>query len=65
MAASLAARLKERFAADLTLIESHGGAFEITVDGELFFSKHLTGHFPNVERLLLDLEKYSGNSSDG
>ena len=58
MATSLAAKLKDRFAADLTLIESHGGAFEITVDGELFFSKRLTGHFPNVERLLQDLEKH-------
>jgi selT/selW/selH-like putative selenoprotein len=40
------------------LIESRGGAYEITVDGDLFFSKRMTGHFPNDERILQDLENH-------
>lgn len=58
MAAGLAGKLEERFSAEVELIESRGGAYEIMVDGELFFSKLLTGHFPNDERLLQDLEDY-------
>ncbi|MBE9486401.1 MAG: Rdx family protein [Chloroflexi bacterium] len=48
----------KKFAAEVELIESHGGAYEITIDGELFFSKKTTGHFPNEERLVKDIEKY-------
>ncbi|MCW8859979.1 MAG: Rdx family protein [Deltaproteobacteria bacterium] len=58
MAASLATQLKERFSAEVELIESRGGAYEITVDGDLFFSKRMTGHFPNDERILQDLENH-------
>ncbi|MBN1957316.1 MAG: Rdx family protein [Desulfuromonadales bacterium] len=50
--------MQERYGADVELIESRGGAYEITVDGELFFSKLLTGHFPNDERILRDLEDF-------
>jgi selT/selW/selH-like putative selenoprotein len=49
--------LKEEFAAEVELIESRGGVFEVVVDGELVFSKQATGHFPNEERLLADLQK--------
>ncbi|PLY04022.1 MAG: hypothetical protein C0622_03530 [Desulfuromonas sp.] len=54
----MAARLKDKFGADVELIESRGGAFEIIVDGDLFFSKLMTGHFPNEDRVLKDLEDY-------
>jgi selT/selW/selH-like putative selenoprotein len=49
--------LREAFDAEVELIESRGGVFEVVVDGELVFSKQATGHFPNVERLLEDLGK--------
>jgi len=46
--------LKE-YDAVVDLIESRGGAYEITVNGDLFFSKLLTGHFPNDDRIIQDL----------
>ena len=49
--------MRNRFTSDIELIESRNGVFEITVDDQLFFSKQLTGHFPNIERLIKDIEK--------
>jgi len=34
---------------DLTLIPSGGGAFELSVDGELVYSKLQTGQFPDEQ----------------
>jgi len=48
--------LKRTFNAEVEIIESHGGVYEITIDGELYFSKKATGHFPNEDRLLKELE---------
>jgi selenoprotein W-related protein len=45
------------FDADVALIESSGGVFEVVVDGELIYSKRETGQFPDEERLLKDLER--------
>jgi len=39
--------------ADLKLIPSGGGAFELKVDGELLYSKLKTGQFPD-EQVMLD-----------
>ncbi len=33
------------------MIEGRGGAFEITIDGELLYSKKATGRFPTDEEL--------------
>lgn len=30
-----------------TLVESHGGAFEVTADGDVVYSKLKTGEFPD------------------
>jgi selenoprotein W-related protein len=38
---------------ELRLIPSSGGCFELTVDGELLYSKLQTGSFPD-ERTMLD-----------
>ena len=38
---------------DLKLIPSGGGAFELSVNGELLYSKLKTGEFPN-EQMMLD-----------
>ncbi|MBU0742609.1 Rdx family protein [bacterium] len=43
MAASLAAELGDEFDADVELIPSGGGVFEVTVDGDLVYSKKSTG----------------------
>lgn len=43
--------MKDRFDkvadAQTTLIKGGGGAFEITIDGKLVYSKKATGRFPN------------------
>jgi selT/selW/selH-like putative selenoprotein len=36
--------------AQVTLLKSGGGVFEITVDGRLGFSKKATGRFPSDEQ---------------
>ena len=42
--------MSERFTqvegADIELVKSSGGVFEITVDGDLVYSKKATGRFP-------------------
>jgi len=43
--------LKQRIL-DLKLVPSGGGCFELTVDGELLYSKLETGKFPDEQALL-------------
>ena len=38
--------------ADIEMIKSSGGAFEINKDGELIFSKHKMGRFPEEEEII-------------
>ncbi len=40
------AELKKEFGANVELIPSSGGVFEVTVDGKLVFSKKELGRFP-------------------
>jgi selenoprotein W-related protein len=42
----LAAELQDAFGVDAELVPGSGGAFEVTVDDTLVFSKHNTGRFP-------------------
>ena len=51
-AASLAAILKKHCGADVELIKSSGGVFEVVVDGELVYSKKAVGTFPDESLLL-------------
>ena len=44
--------MKEKYGADVELIPGVGGVFEITVDGQLKFSKKQTGRFPTDEEVL-------------
>ncbi|MEQ8195820.1 MAG: Rdx family protein [Rhodospirillales bacterium] len=37
--------------ADVEIVRSGGGVFEITVDGRLAFSKKATGRFPTDEEI--------------
>jgi len=43
----VAVELKQAFDAQVKLIESSGGIFDVTVDGKLVYSKHKTGRFPD------------------
>jgi selT/selW/selH-like putative selenoprotein len=38
--------------AEIELIRSTGGAFEISRDGDLIFSKHREGRFPDSSEIL-------------
>ncbi len=37
---------------EIALVPSSGGRFEVSVDGELVYSKLATGRFPSEEELL-------------
>ena len=39
-------RFSQVHGADIELVKSSGGVFEITLDGELVYSKKATGRFP-------------------
>jgi len=43
----LAASLKQEFGVEAELIRGTGGVFDVRVDGELVFSKHDVGRFPD------------------
>ena len=42
---------------NLTLVPAGGGCFEVTVDGELIYSKLKTGEFPDEQSVLEDVRK--------
>ena len=39
------------FQAEVELVKSTGGTFEITIDGRLVYSKKATGRFPTDEEI--------------
>jgi selenoprotein W-related protein len=45
---------------DLKLIPASGGCFELTVNGELLYSKLASGKFPDEQAILDQLEKRTG-----
>jgi len=53
----LAEQLRSRYdAVEVELIKSSGGAFEIRRDGDLVFSKHRVGRFPEDEEIFAALD---------
>lgn len=48
----MAARLKQAFEVEAKLIEGGGGIFDVVVDGQLVYSKHQTGQFPDEAALV-------------
>ena len=54
-AASLQTAIKEKYGIVAALVESHGGAFEVIVDGKKIFSKLKTFRFPENEEILSKL----------
>jgi len=49
--------LKEHCDAEVELIKSSGGVFEVTVDGALVHSKKVTGAFPDEWPLIKEIIK--------
>lgn len=39
------------------MIQGSGGVFDVRVDGELIFSKHEVGRFPEHDEILTQIEK--------
>ena len=52
----MAAKFKETFGVESILIESQGGVFDVDLDGNLVYSKHETGQFPDEEKLVAELQ---------
>ncbi|MYE84517.1 MAG: hypothetical protein F4X36_22265 [Gammaproteobacteria bacterium] len=51
----MAAGLREAFGVDAELISGGGGIFDVKVDGDLVYSKHQTGEFPDEAGLIGEL----------
>ncbi|NND96383.1 MAG: SelT/SelW/SelH family protein [Pirellulaceae bacterium] len=51
MASNLLARYKQKIE-HLQLEPSSGGCFEVTIDGDLAYSKLQTGEFPNEDEIV-------------
>ena len=51
-ASSLAARLSKELGIDAELIRGSNGIFDVVADGNLIYSKHRTGRFPEEEEIL-------------
>ena len=49
-------RLRNRFGAEVELVEGEKGVFDVVVDGYLVFSKHSTGRFPTEREIVEKLE---------
>ena len=56
----MAAEIKEVRGVDATLIKGGGGEFEVTLDGQLIFSKKAEKRYPETEEIL---EKIPANAS--
>ena len=48
----MAAKIKQETGAEAELIRGDSGVFDVTRDGELLFSKHETGRFPEEDEVL-------------
>jgi len=53
----LAAKLEQDLGAEVHLIASSGGVFEVVVDGTLVYSKKATGTFPDDGRLVASIRR--------
>ena len=47
--------MKEALDLEPELIKGDNGIFDVTVDGELIYSKHKTGRFPEPDEILNSL----------
>jgi len=51
-ATSLAARIKDEFGIESELVKGDAGVFDVEVDGELLFSKHALGRYPEEDEVI-------------
>ena len=56
-ASSLEDELNSEFDADVELIASAGGVYEVVVDGKNIFSKKALNRFPNDEEIIALIKK--------
>ena len=58
-AAGLADELKDKYDTleSVDLIRSSGGAFEVSLDGDLIYSKLKTGRFPDLKEVTEAIDK--------
>ena len=56
MAAKILSQYKQKLAG-LELEPSKGGCFELSVDGELIYSKLQTGQFPDEDAMVAEIGK--------
>ena len=55
----MAAAIEEKFGLTTTLIEGHGGIFEVTVMGLLVYSNQQAGgRFPDNDAIFQEIRKY-------
>lgn len=55
-AKSLASHLSAAFGVEAELVRSNDGAFEVTADDVLIFSKRESGRFPSEDEVVEDIE---------
>jgi len=53
----LAASIKSALGIDATLVEGSNGIFDVSVDGDLVFSKYEHGRFPEADDLIAELRE--------
>jgi selT/selW/selH-like putative selenoprotein len=51
----LGAEIKDRFGIDVELVQGARGAFEVTLDGKLIFSKTAENRFPDPDEIFTHL----------
>lgn len=56
-AEELRKKLEKEFKAQVVLVEGARGVFDVTVEGELIFSKHKEGRFPEWEEIKRKMNK--------
>ena len=59
MASKVLTQFKQKLAA-MELQPSKGGCFEISVDGELIYSKLKTGQFPDEDQIVTEIAQRLG-----
>jgi len=52
----LAATIKSAVGVESELIRGGGGIFDVTVDGDVVFSKHEAGRFPEPDEILSKIQ---------
>jgi selenoprotein W-related protein len=55
----LADAIKKKFGIDVELIDGGGGIFDVRLNGDLIYSKHETGRFPEHREVLDAVAKRS------